>query len=196
MWNSDPGIPANGRITIARYIRMKRRLFSILTAVSLLLFVAMGVLWVRSYWVRERVCSTFFEPSSPNVWDVVLSSNCGSLALGFVTGVEGSFGLFNYTSERAEATVPETVAQRCGFGYWHLRRLWMIQIPLWLPVLATAILPALWLRNWRQRDRLAHLRRLCLKCGYDLRASKERCPECGTAIQDGRVKMEEKRKEG
>ena len=32
---------------------MKRRLFSILSALSLLLFVAVVGMWVRSYWVED-----------------------------------------------------------------------------------------------------------------------------------------------
>jgi hypothetical protein len=46
---------------------------------------------------------------------------------------------------------------------------------------ASAVLPLLWLvrslvRWKRQKLRDGH----CVRCGYDLRASTDRCPECGT----------------
>ncbi len=51
-------------------------------------------------------------------------------------------------------------------------------IPLWLPFLLAAIPTAiLW-----HRDRRTAKPGGCLTCGYDLRASKKTCPECGTAI--------------
>jgi hypothetical protein len=54
-------------------------------------------------------------------------------------------------------------------------------IPYWIIILPTAILPILWLR-YRRRQRLRAKSGHCLSCGYDLRESKEKCPECGAAI--------------
>ena len=39
-------------------------------------------------------------------------------------------------------------------------------------------LSAIQFHRRRKRKKLG----LCIKCGYDLRASKERCPECGSTI--------------
>ena len=55
-------------------------------------------------------------------------------------------------------------------------------VPLWLIVAVTAALPACravaFLRAvWSKRHRQGH----CHRCGYDLRATPERCPECGAA---------------
>ena len=54
-------------------------------------------------------------------------------------------------------------------------------VALWIPTAALLCLNAWLLHPYHRRRRRRKLG-LCLKCGYDLRASKERCPECGTGI--------------
>lgn len=52
------------------------------------------------------------------------------------------------------------------------------RLPLWVPALVFAIAPLIWLRRERSTRRLVREGR-CLRCGYDLRATRDRCPECG-----------------
>jgi len=58
-----------------------------------------------------------------------------------------------------------------------------IVVPIWFVMLLCTIFPAIWFRKFlRHRYRLRH--NLCPTCGYDLRASKGKCPECGAAIPE------------
>jgi hypothetical protein len=59
----------------------------------------------------------------------------------------------------------------------------MASVPHWIVATACALPPLAWLAlvvpkriRQRRRRRLG----LCLACGYDLRESPEKCPECGT----------------
>jgi hypothetical protein len=58
-----------------------------------------------------------------------------------------------------------------------------VVLPLWFLLVVSGILPAVGLVRrsgwWRKRSRVR--RGLCVGCGYDLRASPGRCPECGLA---------------
>src|SRR5687768_4940110 len=55
-------------------------------------------------------------------------------------------------------------------------RVW---IPYWLLFAATAALPSARIAARLRRSRRSHLN-LCPTCGYDRRATPDRCPECGT----------------
>lgn len=64
--------------------------------------------------------------------------------------------------------------------YW-TKNNWGVVVPYWSLAALTFVLPASWWMSTRKRRRRAARARrgLCPACGYDLRGSPERCPECG-----------------
>ena len=62
------------------------------------------------------------------------------------------------------------------------------RVPHWALVLLTGPPAVLYLRRvGTMRRRLRVRRGLCGRCGYDLRASGERCPECGEAVSQTEI---------
>jgi hypothetical protein len=166
------------------------------------------VLWVRSYWRLDSIeHATDLDRDLQQTYNK-LSSEYGAVWLdhtvfqfsrpagwtNFRPGLEVSSGyhpihgspLFaadhHYGFEFLGIIVADWgVEHEPPAGPWDWRMDgFLVGIRHWALVLSFAVLPAYrWRAAWRRRVR--RQTGLCPSCGYDLRATPDRCPECGTA---------------
>src|SRR2546430_5091954 len=101
--------------------------------------------------------------------------------------------LNNYRVMDPSSLFLRSTSQRGRWGFSAMDEVWgeigaqAVIIPFWAPTLLSAALaiPPIFLA--RRAALRAHRGKngLCLSCGYDIRESKERCPECGWKINRG-----------
>jgi len=174
--------------------RLVRILFTSLAALSLLICLATAVLWVKSY----KTAWIVFRTTPPT--ELQFGASCGELWAYHATDpiIQNSgppgWHINPYPT-------PDNVRD-WGYGPRYLpfhfdhfglgwgsgpyatrpsRTAAVLIVPCWLAFVLTLLLPPIWLYSWRSQ-RMRHSRStagLCPICGYDLRATPDRCPECG-----------------
>jgi hypothetical protein len=162
-----------------------------------LVSLAVAVFWVRSYWVVD----TFSWSNTSD--DHVLASAGGRLVYtdAHWPNSRVAVGLEHRRAARGEAAWFERPGHTDGFRvigfeystnvlpYENGKIYLSFYLPPWrlvgvpfgavfaLSVLPLAGVPVGWVRRERRRKR-----GLCVRCGYDLRASGTRCSECGWPV--------------
>ena len=155
---------------------VRRVLLNALWTLSLLLSLAAAAVWGRSYFRRD-VVSTQWGRRTVNLF-----SDCGSCVV-FVqlypVDYGHSWGWEAAPVERDAATVAKGLT---GFEVTTRSPLWRtnpplhVVVPHWTVPAVFGVLPVT-VHMFRRRRR--HRAGLCPSCGYDLRATPGRCPECG-----------------
>ena len=172
---------------------MKRRLFTILLALSLPLFLAVCVLWVWSSVTGEYLAMTYQGRSV----GLEMGGGAGALMVSVhftnlsPAAGESGWGTLrvilqqsSWTPVRPIHTGNVTSWYFGGFSYdcsgftWGVSR--RALVPLWFVGLALGIAPVCLLSRLHKPCRANGL---CPSCGYDLRATPERCPECGLVAE-------------
>jgi hypothetical protein len=156
---------------------MFRRLFTFFAIFSLLACAGMSALSVRSYWVAYGI--TYHRPSTSQsagagriryfaVW-----IGRGQLFCEFLPKSNGKSG---WQFEKIEPWDEDAFPATPRFQFALPSYIW---IPAWAPLALLAIAPLAKFTTCTRRLRQDR-HGLCPTCGYDLRASAGRCPECGT----------------
>jgi hypothetical protein len=188
--------------------RLARILVNLLTVTSVLLSLVVGWLWVRGYaWYDDLGIVTTWKTAAHRIdRHYALGSNVGGLTWQMTTYEWTTPNAVARARERAghfwrnvlEAKPrPYFVVASDRFGGFNLSRdgstafdpdkiySWRsvaVRTPMWFvlavvasPATARCVALAVSMAKRRRRRKAG----LCLGCGYDLRASTARCPECG-----------------
>jgi hypothetical protein len=181
--------------------RLLRILLHATTAMSLLLFVVTMILWARSYWMTDHL---WLSPRRGVHYDV--SSRPGLILISRSALTGRTSDIYSDSLDRGpgwsfeSSALPKTPVspftpegshpawQWLGFDHlayaqsgrsYGSRTFRRIIFPTWSVALVSA-LPSIPLlvrivrrKKWGSAGR-------CPACGYDLRATPDRCPECGT----------------
>jgi hypothetical protein len=175
-----------------------RRLLNLSTALSLLICLAAAALWVRSYDAWDRVLYQTDEDPRGDQRCFELGWNRGVFVFRHhhIAGLGRLYaekdGLHMEHDEPAGEPLRARYDRRpvlLGFSFdapvttsvppatwWR----YSVHVPHYAVVTAAAVPPVARLRS-RRRRRARDRRGLCAGSGYDLRATPDRCPECGQA---------------
>jgi hypothetical protein len=167
---------------------MKRRLVNLLAALSLVMFVATAALWIRSLWVSDQWMLVSHDGDTPQhrfsllVHSGQFSASWARTDLRPLHSYPDPGPLVHETARppvpfwwRFDANTSTFLSRR---GFLCIDQ--SVSAPAWAVVLAFATVAVIAARPWSLIRQRRIQRGLCPTCGYDLRATPERCPECGT----------------
>jgi hypothetical protein len=167
---------------------MRRRLFTLLSALSLVLCLATCAEWVRSLWRCDLVnwggqeSSAIVASAGNSVLFMRLETPPLARGFGFTTKGEFALSIWNICLVSGRTSCEWEMP---GIVYFEVKKpvgVAAAMVDYWLIVVTLAIFPACWTLI-RLRQNLKRRRcptPVCPACGYDLRATPDRCPECGT----------------
>lgn len=179
-----------------------------MAGLSTLAFISISALWVRSYWRSDRMTKVeriALDRNRSTLNLLAVRSSGGGVAVHRQVESFNTHGMDlvpigwpKHGAERLSGpaggypslpTSRPCFWTRLGFQYYRdvqtgqsrTANNWAVVIPYWFPAGLAAILPACGLILLvRRRQQAARSRRgFCPGCGYDLRGTPERCPECG-----------------